>query len=378
MNTDTLLDFDKISYNIVKESKLTSDELAIAEVTNKLSRGRVITLHEAKFTKRNKETFVKKYGEVENMEQIFRDFEQVRSAVTNKDMFGYSSLPELTAEINKARETQGKKALESILKKISNQRDKNKNGIGTIRSDRYTPAYQALRDVYGEKLTDEDLVDVINGFNELIRAGGDKGLFDYNGIDDLKTAIADGRKMGGNRIDEDPEEGDSTKLFSDENLMIYKVGNYNDSMRFCNDVGNKASWCISYEHSSEYWDKYTSQGVEFVFVMYRNGDKYALAMLDEGHSLEVYNTADLIVSGYALAKQHPEIVNPIRKGGFAQFKSADQYDVSTDEDGYTNVTEEMNGRIGEGRPVTVVTRLDENDEFLDEEKHGTWSMKVVR
>ena len=380
---DNTLEFDQL-YSTITKSSQTLDTVAIEDLASSLMKGEIITLLEAKLTKRNKELFRKKYGDLPDfeMEKIFSDFSDVQTSLGNKDMFSYDSINELKEVITttKAEKTTkaNKKSIEKLLSKISNSRDKNQNGIGTLRDDKRDYVYKVLRAKYGDDLLDEDLMDVFDGFNELVRANTSKGIFEYTDIDALKTAITDGRNVGGNQITDDPDEGDSKKLYSDEKLMIYKVENYEDSKRFCNEVGNKGSWCVAYEGTSRYWDEYTAKGVEFVYVMFRDGNKYALALVDDGESMEVYDTADLIVSGYALVKQHPEIVEPIRNGGFPKFKSSEQYDVTKDKDGYTNVQEIMNGRIGSGRAVTVITRLDENDKFLDEVKHKTWAMKVIR
>jgi hypothetical protein len=329
---------------------------------------------EAALTKNNIEKFNKAFGTNltdKEIEPIFNRFEVAKNRLTNKDIFTYGNLDELTKALAPTPKE---------IKAITNSRDANRNGVFKLRTDKLQKIYDLLRITYGYELLDEDLVDIVEGFNEMIiDNSATKNIFEYSNISELKQEITNSRNAGGSsNIDEDPEEGNSKKLYSDESLMVYKIESYEDSMRLCHDVGKSGSWCISYKQDKQYWDSYTGErNLDFIFVIMRNGDKYAIATDKTGANIEIYDTADLLTSGYYLVKQNPQIVEPIRAAGYTAFKSAEQYD-ATQKDGYTEVKEVYSGDMGSGSAINVTSRIDENGNYLDEDKHGTYGMVFSR
>lgn len=329
---------------------------------------------EAALTKNNIEKFNKAYDlsmTKDELEPIFTRFGNVRGNLTNKDIFTYQNFDDLYSNLKPSAKE---------IKNVHNKNRTNNNNVPALVDTKLEKIYELLRWQYGKDLLDEDLEDIVKGY-EQIRAMNtvDKDVFQWSDITALKQGITQARNAGGkNRVNEDPEEGDSKKLYSDENLMVYKVENYEDSKRFCHDVGNSGSWCISYKANNKYWDEYTGErNLDFIFVLMRDGEKYAIATDKTGANIEIYDTADLLTSGYHLVKQHPEIVQPIRDAGYTDFKSHDQYD-ATQKDGYTEVKEIYSGGMGSGSAIEVISRIDENGNYLDEDKHGTYAMVVSR
>jgi len=330
-------------------------------------------LKEAAPTKKNMEKFNEVYGldlSNEELEKLFTRFTNVRGKLQNKDIFTYKDFDDLFSNL---------KPSPKEIKNVHNTKRVNNSGVPELVEAKMEKIYELLRWQYGMDLLDEDLEDIVQGYDEIRIANAvDKDIFSWNDITALKQGITAARNAGGNPIPEDPEEGESRKLYSDENLIVYKVENYEDSKRLCHDVGNSGSWCISYKANDRYWDEYTNdRNLDFIFILMRDGRKFAIATDKTGANIEIYDQADLLTSGYYLVKQHPEIVQPIRDAGYVDFKTHDQYN-ATQKDGYTEINEIYSGGLGSGSPIEVTSRIDAKGNYLDEDKDGTYAMVVRR
>ena len=326
----------------------------------------------ARLTRNNRKLFVQKYGEFDNtaLMRIFGRFERIKPTLKNRDIFTYtdfSALRNILMPTDKEKNS------------VINTRQQNTHGVYEIRSDKTEKVYDLLRLTYGFELLDEDLCDVVKAYAEMVSADyASKSIFGYANMTEFKNDITAFRNKGGSRPigDVDPEVTESKKLYSDEHLIVYKVECYEDSKHLCHDVGNRASWCISYQGNDTYWKQYTrDRNLEFVFLLLRSGEKFAITMTKDGSTTEVYDTADLLTSCFHLVDKYPQIVKPIRDAGFENFQDRSQYQ-TTQMDGFVEVQEVITGELGGGSRVSVTSRIDETGNYLDMDKHGTYGMVV--
>ena len=207
-------------------------------------------------------------------------------------------------------------------------------------------------------------------------------LFSFLDFHKLKNAVTP--KEDPNRIttiEEFPEDEDGVEtLYKDEEILLVKINSYEASRNYCHNYGMTAPWCISYTNNRSHWDRHVDEkGNKFVFLLNKSGDKYAFVYNEEDH--EIYNRQDQLTSSYKLVKNHPEIVEPLRKAGAVSVNKAEDmkaeptlFKTKKGEFKGTTVVETNTG-IGD-ISGTITSYLDENDEYLDVEKHNHPAMKV--
>lgn len=341
----------------------------------------------SKLTKKNQNLFQAKYPSVSNtyIPEIFERFERLKGVIDNRDIFSYRNESSLMAAIKPTKR-------EKV--KVFNGQRKNNNNVCELRSDRIDKVYELLRYTYDMKLTEEDMSDIVDGYGTMVKTNyTTKDIFSFDDLATLKDAIVKARNEGvETQITTIPEVSDKSKLlYADDDVLVYDVKSFEDSEMLCHNVGVSASWCISYKGNDTHWNSYHERnGISFVFVLYRKGgEKFALAMKDDGASIETYNVSDNVVSTYNIVRNLPQIVDPIKNAGYKGFRSSAEYDVTklktSDHpemvaancpiDYFYEVSENCNGSIG-GGSGSFVSRIDEDGNYLDMDVHGTFGMKI--
>lgn len=318
-------------------------------------------LNEVNASKDNITQFKTKYGSNlsdEEVTTIFNRFTQKQDSVSNKDIFKYSGLETLKTELSKP-----------------SRKEKNEiyNTAGGKTRVNDTPTTRTLLRLKYGNILDEDIEDIIKSWNLKSSDGAaSNDIFEYSNLTSLKTDIVRNANGEDISIEEFPEDDDGAEtIFSDDELALIKITSYESSRKYCHEIGGSASWCISYETDEKYWNQYTSEGKEFIFLILKTGDKYAITYVDGAH--EVYDRADILTSAYKLVKDHPQIVAPLQKAGVKSIKNATEYDVTNDEIGPI-VTEESSG-LG-GGVATIISYLDKNFEYRDIDKHNHPAMAI--
>lgn len=89
--------------------------------------------------------------------------------------------------------------------------------------------------------------------------------------------------------------------------------------------GNGARWCISYQKTSLYWDDYTKQGVEFLFVCTKD-TKYAVVLYPNAdEATEIYTFGDAKLIFYGALLNIPLIRSKIFANSSEELKKAREY-----------------------------------------------------
>ena len=357
-------------YQLYKRFSRESRMISILEHSNMFKGSTITELYnnvilEAKATKKNIEKFNQQYGvdfSDDRVASIFQRLEN-RKATLNPDPFSYGSIGELL----KAITTPSPKEEKNMTNQGGFYKTDNSKGANLLR--------KLLRIRYGDIL-DEDIDYLIRQYNDYKSKGGTTPIMGFRDLSSMKEELSRSDKDDmENRIDEDPEiSEDSRIIYSDDELMLVRVGNYEDSHHLCHNVGHTGAWCISYPHSTKYWNDYTSEGKKFIFLLLRDGDKYAITYIDGAH--EIYNRADNLASGFQLAKKYPQIIDPLKEEGVTSIKHADEYDAKKTDYGW-EVEEVFTKALG-GLTGKFTSYLNEDYDYLDMIKDKHPAIKVER
>ena len=100
-------------------------------------------------------------------------------------------------------------------------------------------------------------------------------------------------------------------IYNQDGWKVYHITTYEASVKY----GKHTQWCISGskrwsngERGEEYFNDYTSRGIEFYFYIKNNDEKYALALTDD-NDYEIYNQVDDDITDQVQKYKLPNVEN---------------------------------------------------------------------
>lgn len=314
--------------------------------------------------------FKNKFPDVpENKIERILDRAQVRNDV---NIFNMDSFEEVHAELLKFSNGETKRIMDTngfFKPKTGKISEKNLRIIESL-----------LKYAYDDYISGE-ASEIIPNWNTKRTEGLKTGITEFKSFNDLKTTVlVDDKFKGGDNFDEVPEddEGNHEIIYSDDELILVKILSYESSVKLCHDQGSTGSWCISFKGTDSSWTRHRDQGNNFIFLIPKNGSKYAINYKDG--DVEFINAQDQLEPDPKVIKDYPQIVKPLKALGIDIESLADtqleETEFETDKGKFKGYkwSKTSQGRSDISGKMTVF--MDENFDYLDIEKHNHPGMMI--